>query len=144
LLDHPLVEPIGEIGDNAKSGFLGNARALLFPINWPEPFGMVMIEAMAAGTPVIAYRCGSVMEVVEHGLTGFIVDSQDEAVAAVGMLGELDRRKIRARFIERFSAERMAHDYVELYRKAAQGRSPTEPALSERVGRRNRTAGKAT
>ena len=134
LLDHPLVDLIGEIGDGAKSSFLGNARALLFPINWPEPFGMVMIEAMAAGTPVIAYRCGSVMEVVEHGLTGFIVDSQDEAVAAVRMLGELDRRKIRARFIERFSAERMAHDYVELYRMAAQGRVSAGPIPAEADG----------
>jgi len=144
LLDHPLINLIGEIGDDAKSDFLRNARALLFPINWPEPFGMVMIEAMAAGTPVIAYRCGSVMEVVEHGLTGFIVDSQDEAVAAVGMVDELDRRKIRQRFIERFSAEHMAHDYIELYRKAAQGRLPAGPALPERTGWRKGAAGKAS
>jgi glycosyltransferase involved in cell wall biosynthesis len=135
---------IGEIGDAAKSDFLGKARALLFPIDWPEPFGMVMIEAMAAGTPVVAYRCGSVMEVVEHGLTGFIVDSQDEAVAALGMLGELDSRKIRTRFVERFSSERMAHDYVELYRKAAQGRLPAGPARPERRGWRKGATGKAT
>jgi glycosyltransferase involved in cell wall biosynthesis len=144
LLDHPLVDLIGEIGDDAKSDFLGNARALLFPIDWPEPFGMVMIEAMAAGTPVIAYRCGSVMEVVEHGLTGFIVDSQDEAVAALGMLGQLDRRKIRARFVERFSAERMAHDYVELYQKAVQGRLSAGQDLPERMGWHKRATGKAT
>lgn len=144
LLDHPLIDLIGEIGDNHKSGFLGGARALLFPINWPEPFGMVMIEAMAAGTPVVAYRCGSVEEVVEHGVTGFIVDSQDEAVAAVGWIGELDRRKIRARFMERFSAERMARDYVELYRKAAEGRLHAVPAIPDRSGWSNGAAGKAT
>jgi len=144
LLDHPLVEFIGEIGDDAKSDFLSHARALLFPIDWPEPFGMVMIEAMAAGTPVVAYRCGSVMEVVEHGLTGFIVDSQDEAVAALGMLGELDRRRVRARFVERFSSERMARDYVELYRKVAQGRLTAEPARPERRGWRKGATGKAT
>jgi len=144
LLDHPLIDLIGEIGDNAKSRFLSNASALLFPINWPEPFGMVMIEAMATGTPVIAYRCGSVMEVVEHGITGFIVDSEDEAVAAVGMIGDLDRRKIRARFMERFSAERMARDYVELYRKAVQGRLPAEPAVPERTGWRKGAARKAS
>jgi glycosyltransferase involved in cell wall biosynthesis len=144
LLDHPLIDLIGEIGDKAKSGFLGGAKALLFPINWPEPFGMVMIEAMAAGTPVVAYRCGSVEEVVEHGLTGFIVDSQDEAVAAVGRIGELDRRKIRARFMERFSAERMARDYVELYRKAAEGRLHALPAIPDRSGWSNGAAGKAS
>jgi glycosyltransferase involved in cell wall biosynthesis len=144
LLDHPMIHSIGEVGDNAKSAFLAGARALLFPIGWPEPFGMVMIEAMAAGTPVIAYRCGSVEEVVEHGLTGFIVDGQDEAVAAVGRIGELDRRRIRARFMERFSAERMAHDYVDLYRKAAEGRLPAGPAIVDRSGWSNGAAGKAS
>ncbi|EWY39734.1 glycosyl transferase [Skermanella stibiiresistens SB22] len=122
LLDHPLIDFIGEIGDAEKSAFLGGARALLFPINWPEPFGMVMIEAMATGTPVIAYRHGSVEEVIEHGVTGFVVDTQDEAVEAVGMLDQLDRNEIRAQFERRFSAERMARDYVELYRRAAQSR----------------------
>jgi glycosyltransferase involved in cell wall biosynthesis len=127
LLDHPLVEFIGEIGDDRKDAFLGNARALLFPIDWPEPFGMVMIEAMATGTPVIAYRCGSVMEVIEDGVTGYIVDSQDEAVAAVTRVGRLDRRLIRTIFERRFSAERMARDYVELYRHVAVGQLPAEP-----------------
>jgi glycosyltransferase involved in cell wall biosynthesis len=134
LLDHPLVEFIGEIGDDRKDAFLGNARALLFPIDWPEPFGMVMIEAMATGTPVIAYRCGSVLEVIEDGVTGFIVDGQDEAVAAVARVGRLDRRVIRAIFERRFSAERMACDYVKLYCRAVTGRLPTKPGLRSGIG----------
>jgi len=124
LLDHPLIDFIGEIGDDRKGAFLGGAKALLFPIAWPEPFGMVMIEAMAAGTPVIAYRSGSVAEVVEDGVAGFIVGSQDEAVAAVQRLDLLDRRKVRACFEQRFSAERMARDYVDLYQRAVQGWLP--------------------
>jgi glycosyltransferase involved in cell wall biosynthesis len=100
-----------------KQPFLGEAAALLFPIDWPEPFGLVMIEAMACGTPVIAYRSGSVSEVVEHGVTGFIVGNEEEAVRAVGALPRLDRRAIRARFEERFSARRMARDYEAQYRK---------------------------
>ena len=115
LLDDPLVEFIGEIGDEEKSEFLGNAKALLFPIDWPEPFGLVMIEAMACGTPVMAWRCGSVPEVVEHGISGFIVDGMDEAVAAVGRLDRLDRRRVRACFDQRFSAEVMARNYLRLY-----------------------------
>jgi len=91
--------------------------ALLFPIDWPEPFGLVMIEAMACGTPVIAYRSGSVPEVVEHGVTGFIVENEEQAVAAVHRLGRLDRRKIRTRFEERFTATRMAKEYESQYRK---------------------------
>jgi len=124
LLDHPLIEFIGEIGDSRKGAFLSGAKALLFPIDWPEPFGMVMIEAMAAGTPVIAYRCGSVVEVVEDGLAGYIVGSQDEAVAAVQRLDLLDRRKVRACFERRFSAERMARDYVDLYQRAVRSGLP--------------------
>jgi glycosyltransferase involved in cell wall biosynthesis len=92
------------------------AAALLFPIDWPEPFGLVMIEAMACGTPVIAYRSGSVPEVVEDGVTGFIVENEEQAVRAVGDLGRLDRRKVRARFEERFSANRMARAYESAYR----------------------------
>ena len=115
LLADPLVEFIGEIGDQQKSRFLGGADALLFPIDWPEPFGLVMIEAMAAGTPVIAYDRGSVREVIEDGLTGFIVDSEAEAAAAVGRLGELSRRAIRDRFDLRFSATAMARRYQNLY-----------------------------
>jgi glycosyltransferase involved in cell wall biosynthesis len=119
LLDHPRIDFVGEIGDEEKSAFLGGADALLFPIDWPEPFGLVMIEAMACGTPVIAYACGSVPEVVEHGLTGFIVRNHSEAVAAVGRLPQLSRRAIRQRFEERFSATAMAERYIELYRRLA-------------------------
>jgi glycosyltransferase involved in cell wall biosynthesis len=115
LFHHPLVEYVGEIGDAEKSEFLGGADGLLFPIDWPEPFGLVMIEAMACGTPVIAWDCGSVREVVEPGVTGFIVRSHAEAVAAARRLGELDRATIRARFEERFSARAMAERYLALY-----------------------------
>lgn len=113
----PHVEFIGEINEQQKAGFLGNARALLFPIDWPEPFGLVMIEAMACGTPVIAFRCGSVPEVIDHGVSGFIVDSMDEAVESVRRIDELDRVKVRQAFDTRFTAERMARDYVAVYRK---------------------------
>ncbi len=115
LLNDPLIEFIGEIDDTEKSAFLGHARGLLFPIDWPEPFGLTMIEAMACGTPVVAYRRGSVPEVVEHGVTGFIVDTMDEAVAAVHRLDHLNRGLVRDRFVERFSVERMANDYLAIY-----------------------------
>jgi glycosyltransferase involved in cell wall biosynthesis len=118
LLDHPLVEFIGEIGDADKPAFLGNARALLFPIDWPEPFGLVMIEAMAAGTPVIAWPTGSVREVIEHGKSGYIVDSVEGAVAAVTKAARLPRRTVRERFEARFTARRMALDYVALFESA--------------------------
>jgi glycosyltransferase involved in cell wall biosynthesis len=123
LLDHPLVEFIGEIGDADKPAFLGNAKALLFPIDWPEPFGLVMIEAMACGTPVVAFDCGSVPEVVDHGTTGFIVRDLDEAVAAVGRLDDLDRPTIRRVFEARFSAEAMARAYVRIYERLAAERA---------------------
>jgi glycosyltransferase involved in cell wall biosynthesis len=126
LLDHPLIEFIGEIGDGEKSAFLGGAEALLFPIDWPEPFGLVMIEAMACGTPVIAYDCGSVPEVIEDGLTGFIVRTDAEAIAAVGRLPELDRAAIRRRFEDRFSATAMARRYIDLYDRLA---APAEARL---------------
>jgi len=109
------VELVGEIDDSRKSAFLSGARALLMPIEWPEPFGLVMIEAMACGTPVIACNRGSVPEIIEDGVTGFIVENEEEAVAAVARIGELDRTRIRARFEERFSARRMADDYVGIY-----------------------------
>ena len=115
LLDHPLIEFIGEIGDNDKSAFLGNARALLFPIDWPEPFGLVMIEAMAAGTPTIAWKTGSTPEVIDHGRSGFLVTSIDEAVDAVRLAGELPRQTVRGCFEERFTARRMAEDYLRLF-----------------------------
>jgi glycosyltransferase involved in cell wall biosynthesis len=122
LLDDPLVEFIGEIDEQQKSEFLGNAAALLFPVDWPEPFGLVMIEAMACGTPVIAWPEGSVPEVIDEGLTGFVVRSIEEAVAAVTKVPTLDRASIRRRFEQRFSAERMAHDYLALYRRLVPAR----------------------
>ncbi|MFL5734415.1 MAG: glycosyltransferase family 4 protein, partial [Chloroflexia bacterium] len=121
LLDSDLVEFIGEIGEAEKNDFLGNAAALIFPIDWPEPFGMVMVEAMACGTPTIAYPYGSVPEVLQEGVTGFLVGSIDEAVAAVGQVPSLDRRKCRAVFEERFSATRMADDYLHIYDRLIRG-----------------------
>jgi glycosyltransferase involved in cell wall biosynthesis len=115
LLSDPLVEYVGEIGDGEKSAFLGNAAALLFPIDWPEPFGLVLIEAMACGTPVIAWRCGSVAEIVENGKTGFIVDNEEEAVQAVRQLHLLDRGIVRRTFEDRFTADVMARNYLRLY-----------------------------
>ncbi|HET9629146.1 MAG TPA: glycosyltransferase, partial [Novosphingobium sp.] len=96
--------------------FLSGAAALLFPIDWPEPFGLVMIEAMDCGTPVIAFRTGSVPEVIDEGVTGFVVDGEAEAIQAVGRIGQLDRRQVRRRFEERFTSSRMARDYVRLYK----------------------------
>ena len=117
LLDDPLIEFVGEIGDADKPAFLGGARALLFPIDWPEPFGLVMIEAMAAGTPVIAWRCGSSAEVIEHGRSGFLVKDVEEALAAVEAVGAVSRAGVRAAFEARFTADRMARDYVALYER---------------------------
>jgi glycosyltransferase involved in cell wall biosynthesis len=111
----PLVEFVGEVGGRRKEELLGNAIALLFPIRWAEPFGLVMIEAMACGTPVIAYRCGSVPEVIDEGVTGFIVDDLAGAVEAVAMIASLSRRRCRQVFDERFLSERMAQDYVAIY-----------------------------
>ena len=104
LLNHALIELIGEIGEDQKDEFLGYALALLFPIDWPEPFGLVLIEAMACGTPVIAYNEGAVPEIIEDGKTGFIVDNQNDAVAAVDRLGLIDRKSCRHEFEKRFSA----------------------------------------
>jgi glycosyltransferase involved in cell wall biosynthesis len=113
---HPNVEYIGEINESQKADFLGNARALLFPIDWPEPFGLVMIEAMACGTPVIAFRCGSVPEVITPGKSGFIVKTLDGAVEALAKVEALDRSKVRESFEKRFTVERMAQDYLAVYR----------------------------
>jgi glycosyltransferase involved in cell wall biosynthesis len=115
LFDARDVEFLGEINDEQKRALLAHARALLFPISWPEPFGLVMIEAMSCGTPVIAFRRGSVPEVVESGVTGFVVDGVDDAVEAIHQVGELSRSRIRARFEARFSARRMADDYLGAY-----------------------------
>jgi len=112
---HANIEYVGEIGEHQKSAFLGAARALLFPIDWEEPFGLVMIEAMACGTPVIAFGRGSVPEVIDDGVTGFVVSSVDEAVAALKKLEHLDRSRVRAGFEARFTVERMARDYVDIY-----------------------------
>jgi glycosyltransferase involved in cell wall biosynthesis len=117
LLDDPLVEFVGEIGDDEKNAFVGHARALLFPIDWPEPFGLVMIEALACGTPVVAFAGGSVAEVIEHGVTGFVVSSLDEAIQAAKAVDTIDRQACRAAFERRFSVDRMAAEYVRLYRK---------------------------
>jgi glycosyltransferase involved in cell wall biosynthesis len=117
LLNNPLVEFIGEIGYPDKQEFLGNALALLFPINWPEPFGLVMIEAMACGTPVIAHPFGSVPEVVEEGRTGFLVNSAQAAASAVAHVSEISREECRRSFEKRFSATRMANDYLAVYKR---------------------------
>ena len=136
MLRDPLVEFIGEIDEREKRRFLGDAAALLFPIDWPEPFGLVLIEAMATGTPVIAFGRGSVPEIIEDGITGFIVDDVAAAAAAVPLAMQLDRRAIRRRFEERFTAERMARDYLALYQrvlsnapKAIESERPRFPAV---------------
>jgi len=115
LLNDSYVEWVGEISDQQKNEFLGNAYALLFPIDWPEPFGLVMIEAMACGTPVIAYESGSVPEVLEDGITGFVVNELDEAAEAIGRIANLSRARCREVFEKRFTATRMADDYMEVY-----------------------------
>jgi len=129
LLDQPHVEFIGEISDRDKNEFLGNAAGLLFPIAWREPFGLVMIEAMACGTPVIAMRCGSVPEVIDDGLTGFVVDSEEEAAAAARRLAELDRAKIRRTFGRRFTSRRMTEDYLRIYRGLIARQRPLQKAV---------------
>ena len=122
-LHDPLIEFTGEIGYPEKNDFLGDAAALLFPINWPEPFGLVMIEAMACGTPVIAYPRGSVPEIVDDGITGFLVHNAEEAAKAVEGIAAIERRSCRRRFEERFSARRMSEDYLALYERLVNGQS---------------------
>jgi glycosyltransferase involved in cell wall biosynthesis len=129
MLDAPGVDFIGEISDAEKSEFLGNAAALLFPIAWREPFGLAMIEAMACGTPVIAFRRGSVPEVVDDGVTGFIVDSEDEAAGAARRLDALPRARVRRVFEQRFSARRMAEDYLAVYRRLIASQRPLRQAI---------------
>ena len=132
LLDHPLVEFVGEIGDEQKNDFLGGALALLFPIDWPEPFGLVMIEAMATGTPVIAWDHGSVPEVIDDGVSGVIVSSLAEAVDAVQRVRHMDRKAVRDRFEARFTASRMASNYIEAFERLldATHRVPCLPRIS--------------
>jgi len=126
LLKDPAVEYVGEIGEGEKDEFLGNAYALLFPIDWPEPFGLVMIEAMACGTPVIAYRKGSVPEVMEEGKTGFIVEGLEDAVKAVESVHTLSRKRCREVFEERFTAARMTRDYLSLYQRLLEAKTGAE------------------
>jgi glycosyltransferase involved in cell wall biosynthesis len=116
-LNHPLIEFIGEVDEKGKNELLGGAKALLFPIAWPEPFGLVMIEAMACGTPVIAYRRGSVTEVMIDGMTGYIVESEEEAVSAIARIDQIDRGTCRSYFEKHFSSDRMARSYVNVYQK---------------------------
>ena len=131
LLDHPLVEFVGEIGDAQKDAFIGGASALLFPIDWPEPFGLVMIEALACGVPIVAFRGGSVPEVVEPGVTGFIVDNLEDAIEATRRVRRLDRRQCRAAFDRRFTASRMASEYVSAYHRAIARRRSLPLAAGE-------------
>jgi glycosyltransferase involved in cell wall biosynthesis len=121
---NPLVEFIGEIGDHEKSDFLSGALGLLLPIDWPEPFGLVMIEAMACGTPVIAFNRGSVPEIIDEGLTGFVVEDVLSAAGVVGRLQQLDRSVIRKQFETRFTARRMALDYLAAYRSLGEEQAP--------------------
>ncbi|HTV38984.1 MAG TPA: glycosyltransferase family 4 protein [Candidatus Sulfotelmatobacter sp.] len=124
---HDGVEFIGEIGELEKNEFLGNALALLFMIDWPEPFGLAMIESLACGTPVIARSRGSVPEILEHGATGFVIESLDEAERAIRQLGQLSRKHCRKMFEERFSAIRMASNYLTVYEKIIAARGPSSP-----------------
>lgn len=116
-LNDPLIEFIGEVDEDGKNELLGGARALLFPINWPEPFGLVMTESMACGTPVVAFRNGSVDEVMRDGVTGFIVETVDQAVAAVQQIDRINRADCRRHFEENFSVARMTEGYLEVYRR---------------------------
>src|SRR5262245_46672768 len=120
LIDGEQIRLVGELNDASKADLLRNAAALLFPIDWPEPFGLVMIEAMACGTPVVAFRRGSVPEVIDDGITGFVVDTEEAAIAAIERSATLDRRRIRATFERRFTARRMAQDYLRSYESLLQ------------------------
>jgi glycosyltransferase involved in cell wall biosynthesis len=136
LIDGVDVQFIGEINEQNKSAFLGEALGLLFPIDWPEPFGLVMIEAMACGTPVLAFRCGSVPEIVDEGVSGMIVETMEEASAAVPRLLTMDRQTVRKQFELRFSSARMANDYVHLYRRMLRriGTDKIETEVTESAG----------
>lgn len=131
LLDHPMVEFIGEIGEKEKGEFLNHALALLFPIDWVEPFGLVMIEAMACGTPTIAFRQGSVPEIINSGLTGFVVENIDESLAALARVPYFDRARCRRVFEKRFSVGRMAADYLRTYERLIDAKRRVRPKLLE-------------
>jgi glycosyltransferase involved in cell wall biosynthesis len=152
LRNQPGVEFVGEIDERAKSEFLGKAGALLFPIDWPEPFGLSMIEAMACGTPVLAFRCGSVPEIIDPGVTGSIVRTMAEAIRTLPQVLALDRRTVRQRFEQRFSATRMAKDYIQVYGSMLKQRSLMErmagmsklvPKLEKEMSWPTRTARRA-
>jgi glycosyltransferase involved in cell wall biosynthesis len=132
LIEGPGVEFVGEINEREKTKFLGEAAALLFPVDWPEPFGLVMIEAMACGTPVLAFRSGSVPEVIEDGVTGKVVDSEEKAIAALPAILSYDRRAVRNRFEKRFTATRMAKDYAGIYRHLLRKSAPNDETQSSR------------
>jgi glycosyltransferase involved in cell wall biosynthesis len=131
LLDGDQIEFVGEVNERQKQDFLGKAMAMLFPIDWPEPFGLVMIEAMACGTPIIAWRRGSVPEIIEDGVTGFIVENEDEAIEAIERIPDLDRRRVRAAFERRFTARHMAETYRRSFQKllAVRDRNVAAPDL---------------
>jgi glycosyltransferase involved in cell wall biosynthesis len=132
MISDPLVKFVGEVADADKNALLAGAAALLFPIDWPEPFGLVMIEAMACGTPVIAWDHGSVSEVIDDGETGFVVRSEDEAVEAVKRIPTIDRRRVRAVFEQRFSSTAMANRYLQVYAQLRSGEPTSEhSALAE-------------
>lgn len=132
LLDGPNIEFVGEVGFPQKNEFLGNAAALLFPISWPEPFGLVMIEAMACGTPVIAYPFGSVPEVVAEGVSGYVVPDMQGAIEAVKKIDRIDRKKVRKHFEQHFTADRMAQEYLKIYERLV-SRKKTPAAASSGV-----------
>ncbi len=138
LLDDPLIEFIGEIGDADKPQFLGQASALLFPINWPEPFGLVMIEAMACGTPVIAWNCGSAPEVIEPGVSGFVVNSEAEALEAIARIPDLDRGAVRAAYERSFTSTVMANAYLDVYARLLHSHTPAIGASAAQPSRGHR------
>jgi len=144
MIDGKQVSLVGELDDRAKGDLLRGATALLFPIDWPEPFGLVMIEAMACGTPVIAFRRGSVPEVVDDGQSGFVVDDEDAAVDAIKRVGQLDRRAVRATFERRFTVRRMAEDYVRHYRAVLRGGAPRRTEQHRNAARRMPPAARAS
>lgn len=129
LMDHPLIEFVGEVDMHQKNELLRNAAALLFPIDWPEPFGLVMIESMACGAPVIAFDCGSVPEIIEEGISGFIVDDFQEAIDRVNKIDTINRASCRAQFEKRFTCERMAQDYMEAYQELVDQREDLQKVI---------------
>ncbi len=135
MMRHPLIEFIGEITDDEKDDFLGNAIALVCPYDWPEPFGIVLIEALATATPVLAYRRGSIPEIIDHGVTGFVSDTLEEMIASVQHLGTIDRQACRASFDRRFTARRMVQDYVKIYEDLVRGNQVLSAARQQLTGR---------